>query len=561
MVLSHFKLREQPFGVTPDPRFLYSSSTHREALASLLYGLRCGLGFVALTAQPGMGKTTLLFEVLHKLPEPTKTVFLFQTVTTPAELFRAILVDLGATAIPENLVDMQTRLNEVLVAQSSKGRPLVVVIDEAQNLNHAVFEAVRMLSNFETSRHKLMQIILSGQPQLAEKLALPELLQLRQRISIFAHLAPLSVNDTVEYIHRRLAVAGYEGKDSLFTREALALIARHSRGIPRNINNLCFNALSLACALKRKLIDTDIIREVVADLEIKGLDEFGHSIPLNMAFENAPVHDVSHFEETPLAASAPVEEAPPLISSPIEFAPVFALVIDSSPIEAAAPFFVAPMEVTPAFAPPSIEAVPVAAPSSKEEPPVVTDSPSLFHAPPMEATPGFSASQFGTEQVFTSSRAAHTDDALPAFLNEAAQKKDSVMGKFAAITVCCGVAILFGWLGVHDYKAYFPAHPVEATVQPTIQAATPPAIAPQERVVDPPVVHQILKTRKMRVHRGETLCSLYTKVNGSCPPGSLAEILRFNPSIVHPYDLEVGQIVSIPVIPQRESNPGERRHT
>ena len=555
MVLSHFKLREQPFGVTPDPRFLYSSSTHREALASLLYGLRCGLGFVALTAQPGMGKTTLLFEVLHKLPEPTKTVFLFQTVTTPAELFRAILVDLGATSIPENLVDMQTRLNEVLVAQSSKGRPLVVVIDEAQNLNHAVFEAVRMLSNFETSRHKLMQIILSGQPQLAEKLALPELLQLRQRISIFAHLAPLSASDTVEYIHRRLAVAGYEGKDSLFTREALALIARHSRGIPRNINNLCFNALSLACALKRKLIDTDIIREVVADLEIKGLDEFGHSVPMNMELENAPVHDVSHFEETPLPVSVPIEEAPSLISPPIEFAPA----ADSSPIEAAAPFFAAPAEVTPAFFPPLVEAVPVAPPSSKEEP-VVTDSPSLFHVPPMEAATVFSTSQFETEQVFASSRSARTDDALPAFLNDAAQKKDSVVGKFAAIAVCCGVAILFGWLGIHDYRAYFPAHPVEATIQPAIQAPTPPAIAPQEHA-DPPAAHQILKTRKMRVHRGETLCSLYTKVNGSCPPGSLAEILRFNPSIVHPYDLEVGQIVSIPVIPQQEPNPGERRHT
>ena len=557
MVLSHFKLREQPFGVTPDPRFLYSSSTHREALASLLYGLRCGLGFVALTAQPGMGKTTLLFEVLHKLPEPAKTVFLFQTVTTPAELFRAILVDLGATSIPENLVDMQTRLNEVLVAQSSKGRPLVVVIDEAQNLNHAVFEAVRMLSNFETSRHKLMQIILSGQPQLAEKLALPELLQLRQRISIFAHLSPLSASDTVEYIHRRLAVAGYEGKDSLFTREALVLIARHSHGIPRNINNLCFNALSLACALKRKLIDTDIIREVVADLEIKGLDEFGHSAPMNMEFENVPVQDVASFEEIPLPASAPIEVAPSVIPSPVEFAPVS----EPSQIEAAAPFFVAPTEVPPTFVSLPVEAVPVPAPLSKEESPVVTDSPSVLHAPLIEATPRFSASQFETEPVFASSRSTHTDDALPAFLNDAAQKKDSVVGKFGAIAVCCGVAILFGWLGVHDYRAYFPAHPVEATIQPTVQTATPPATAPQEHGDDPPAVHQILKTRKMRVHRGETLCSLYTKVNGSCPPGSLAEILRFNPSIVHPYDLEVGQIVSIPVIPQQEPNPGERRHT
>lgn len=560
MVLSHFKLREQPFGVTPDPRFLYSSSTHREALASLLYGLGCGLGFVALTAQPGMGKTTLLFEVLHKLPEPTKTVFLFQTVTTPAELFRAILVDLGVTAIPENLVDMQTRLNEVLVTQSSKGRPLVVVIDEAQNLNHAVFEAVRMLSNFETSRHKLMQIVLAGQPQLAEKLALPELLQLRQRISIFAHLAPLSVSDTVDYIHRRLAVAGYEGKDSLFTREALALIARHSQGIPRNINNLCFNALSIACALKRKTIDGNIIREVVSDLEIKGLDEFGRSVPMNFEFEDPSALDASRFDEIPETSSVSMEATPSMSSPPVEHAPV----VEPSQIEAAAPFFDSPMEAMPAFVPPSVEAMPVVAPSPKEEPSVVTTAPSVFYAPPIETTSGSSASQFETEPIFASSRSARSDDELPAFLNKAAQRKESVVGKFAAIAVCCGVAILFGWLGVHDYRAYFPAHPVEATVQQAtpqaIQPTTPPAIASQEHV-DPSAVHQILKTRKMRVHRGETLCSLYTKVNGSCPPGSLAEILRFNPSIVHPYDLEVGQIVSIPVIPQQEPNPGERKHT
>ena len=556
MVLSHFKLREQPFGVTPDPRFLYSSSTHREALASLLYGLGCGLGFVALTAQPGMGKTTLLFEVLHKLPEPTKTVFLFQTVTTPAELFRAILVDLGATSIPENLVDMQTRLNEVLVAQSSKGRPLVVVIDEAQNLNHAVFEAVRMLSNFETSRHKLMQIILAGQPQLAEKLAMPELLQLRQRISIFAHLAPLSANDTVDYIHRRLTVAGFEGKESLFTREALVLIARHSRGIPRNINNLCFNALSLACALKRKTIDGDIIREVVADLEIKGLDEFGHSVPMNFEYEDSSALGASRFDDIPETSCVPMEAAPSMTSPSFEHAPV----AESSPIETGAPIFVSPIEVPSAFVLPSVGAMPVVAPSPKEELPVHTADQSGFRATPIEVAQGFSASQFETEPVFVSSRSTHTDSELPAFLNEAAQRKDSAVGKFAAIAVCCGVAILFGWLGVHDYRAYFPAHPVEATIQPATPPVIPPVIAPQEHA-NPPAVHQILKTRKMLVHRGETLCSLYTKVNGSCPPGSLAEILRFNPSIVHPYDLEVGQIVSIPVIPQQEPNPGERKHT
>src|ERR1700683_3983114 len=162
MVLRHFKLREQPFGVTTDPRYLYGSATHREALSSLLYGLQSGLGFVTLIAKPGMGKTTLLFEVLRRLRDSARTVFLFQTISTPLDLFRALLIDLGVTDIPDNLVDMQAQLNELLVSQCATGKPLVVAIDEAQNLNESVLEAVRMLSNFETGRQKLMQIILSG---------------------------------------------------------------------------------------------------------------------------------------------------------------------------------------------------------------------------------------------------------------------------------------------------------------------------------------------------------------------------------------------------------------
>jgi general secretion pathway protein A len=268
MILRHFKLREQPFGVTPDPRYLYASATHREALASLLYGIQSGLGFVALTAKPGMGKTTLLFEVLGKMKETTKTVFLFQTILTPVDLVRALLIDLGVSNIHGSLVEMQSQLNQTLVAHCAAGKRLVVAIDEAQNLNESVLEAVRMLSNFETARQKLMQIILSGQPQLAETLALPQLLQLRQRISIFGQLKPLTVSETTAYVHHRLQIAGHDSAEPIFTNSALALIARHSEGIPRNINNICFNALSLGCALQCKTVDVDVIQEVVSDLDV-----------------------------------------------------------------------------------------------------------------------------------------------------------------------------------------------------------------------------------------------------------------------------------------------------
>jgi type II secretory pathway predicted ATPase ExeA len=283
MVLRHFKLREQPFGVTPDPRYLYASATHREALSSLLYGVESGLGFVTLIANPGMGKTTLLFEALRRMQETTRTVFLFQTISTPIDLVRALLIDLGVKDTQGTLVELQTQLNEVLVNQAASGKRLILVIDEAQNLDESVLEAVRMLSNFETARQKLMQIVLSGQLQFAEKLAQPKLLQLRQRISIFAHLKPLSATETSAYIQHRLRVAGGSADEPIFTSSAMTLIAEQSAGIPRNINNICFNALTLGCALQRRTIDADVIREVLVDLDFESISTPAEAAPKRKA--------------------------------------------------------------------------------------------------------------------------------------------------------------------------------------------------------------------------------------------------------------------------------------
>jgi general secretion pathway protein A len=271
MVLDYYKLREHPFGVTPDSRYLFLSDTHREALASVLYGVEAGCGFVALIAEPGLGKTTLLFHAMNQLREKARTVFLFQTVCTPMDLLRALLTGLGVQESRGSLIEMQLKLKEILAEQFRLGKRVVVVIDEAQNLDDSVLELVRMLSNFETSREKLIQIILSGQPQLAEKIGSPDLVQLRQRVSIFARLKPFSREDTQLYIDHRMRTAGYEFEAPLFTTGALAMIAQYSEGIPRNINNLCFNSLSLGCALKRKTIDADIVREVVADLDLEPL--------------------------------------------------------------------------------------------------------------------------------------------------------------------------------------------------------------------------------------------------------------------------------------------------
>jgi type II secretory pathway predicted ATPase ExeA len=268
MVLDYYRLEEQPFGVTPDPRYLFLTPTHKEALNSLIYGIEAGCGFVALIATPGSGKTTLIFEMLHILRDKARIVFLFQTISTPTDLLRSLLSGLGVRDLQGNLVEMQIRLRDLLTEQYRLGKRVVVVIDEAQNLDDSVLELVRMLSNFETARDKLIQIILAGQPQLADNIGSPELLQLRQRISIFARLQPFTPEETTLYILHRLRVAGYNSDMPLFTKDALALIALCSEGLPRNINNLCFNALSLGSALQQKPIDRDVIRQVIGDLDL-----------------------------------------------------------------------------------------------------------------------------------------------------------------------------------------------------------------------------------------------------------------------------------------------------
>ena len=272
MILLHSDPREHPFGVTPDPRYLYTSASHKEALASILYAIESGLGFVTLIAKPGMGKTTLLFEVLSRIGKTTNTVFLFQSISTPEDLLRALLIDLEVNDVKGTLAEMQAQLNEVVGAQGASGKRLVVVIDEAQNLSEPVLEAVRMLSNFETPRHKLIQIILSGQPQLEKTLASPQMLQLRQRISIFAHLEPLSEQEIRTYIRHRLEIFGNHAIEEVFSEQALELITRHSEGIPRSINNICLNALSLGRAIQSRTVGSKIIEEVLGDLGIRKFD-------------------------------------------------------------------------------------------------------------------------------------------------------------------------------------------------------------------------------------------------------------------------------------------------
>src|SRR5271169_3463401 len=272
MFLEYYKLAEQPFGVTPDSRFLYLGPKHREALASLVYGTESNRGFLALIARPGMGKTSLLYHYLSYLRDKARTAFIFRTDCDSREFIRHLLIDLGMDVAGMDLPAMHDSLNRLLTEEMRAGRRFVLVIDEAQNLDEKVLESIRLLSNFETPWTKLMQIVLAGQPQLADRLASPTMAQLRQRISMVIRIEPLTHQEVNAYIDHRLWIAGCE-KPAFLTVGARKLIADHSEGIPRNINNLCFNAMSLGCALKRKTIDRDIINDVIADLDLESLRE------------------------------------------------------------------------------------------------------------------------------------------------------------------------------------------------------------------------------------------------------------------------------------------------
>ncbi len=279
MLLQYFGFKEEPFGVSPDPRCLFLSRTHRQALEALEFGFSSNRGFTAMIAPPGMGKTTLLFRFLEDIRDSARIVFLFDLDATcePREFVAYILRDLGITP-SHSSAEMHDQLSKALMKENQHGRRFVIVIDEAQNLSEAVLERVRLLTNFETSRGKLIQVVLSGQPQLSDKLLQSSLVQLRQRISTVCHLEPLSDEEIAAYIDYRVKMAGYLGP-SLFTAAAVKLIAEASHGTPRTINNLCFNALFQCCKLKARQVDAAVVAKVIAGLQLVPQSNVPAAIP------------------------------------------------------------------------------------------------------------------------------------------------------------------------------------------------------------------------------------------------------------------------------------------
>ena len=242
MYLEFYGLREKPFSLTPDPQFLYLSEGHRTAIESLLYGVSQGEGFMVITGDIGTGKTTICRTLLERLDKNVKTAVIFNSFLTEEELLESILLDFGFSSRGRSRKEKIDALNKLLIHYLSQGKKAVLIIDEAQNLSVPVLEQIRMLSNLETEKEKMLQIILVGQLELNQKLQSPELKQLNQRIVIRHYLLPLTRTETESYIYQRLTVAGAQGGITI-SKSALDEIYNFSKGIPRLVNLFCDRAL------------------------------------------------------------------------------------------------------------------------------------------------------------------------------------------------------------------------------------------------------------------------------------------------------------------------------
>jgi general secretion pathway protein A len=274
MYKTFYRLRRNPFEITPNPFFLFLTKGHTEALATLYYGISRHKGFVVMTGEVGTGKTLLVRSVLQLLKHSNIAyAYVFNSRLSSLEFLQYVAEDFGLAALGKTKNEVLLDLNKYLIARHEKKLTTVLVVDEAHHLSEEVLEEIRLLTNLETTQEKLLQILLVGQPELDEKLDSFDLRQLKQRIAVRSQLEPLDLQETTNYIQRRLQLAGANSSTGdLFPEETIAEVYRHSRGIPRVINTLCENALIGAYARQLRRVPPDIIDEVTADFRLNPAD-------------------------------------------------------------------------------------------------------------------------------------------------------------------------------------------------------------------------------------------------------------------------------------------------
>lgn len=268
MYAEFYNLREMPFNITPDPRFLYLAPSHEEALQHLRYGIHEKKGFIVLTGEVGCGKTTICRKLLDEMDEDhVETALILNPRLSETQILQAILRELGEDKPKRNRNDLQDQLNQLLLDRIQLGKNIVLIIDESQNMSFEALEHIRLLSNLETNTQKLLQIVLIGQPELKEKLKQKRLRQLRQRILVYYDLKPLTKEETVRYITHRLQVAGANGRPYL-TRRAYRAIYRHSKGLPRMINNIADKAILASFIRSRDEVNWWDVRRAARDIAL-----------------------------------------------------------------------------------------------------------------------------------------------------------------------------------------------------------------------------------------------------------------------------------------------------
>jgi general secretion pathway protein A len=270
MYKSFFGLKENPFNVSPDPRYLFMTEEVQEALSSLMYGIHTRKGVISLTGEVGTGKTTLINRLLNWLSQRgAKTAFLFNSRMNSMQLFDFVLAEFEIVCDSRSKSHQLMKLNQWLLDRFRAAETAVLIIDEAQNLTFPVLEEIRMLTNLETSTEKLLQIVLSGQPELDEKLKLPQLRQLRQRIMLRCKTGPLSKQQTHEYILQRLRIAGaMDNGQPIFSPRAIDTVHLYSLGIPRVINLLCEHSLINGYANQKRPIDPEVVEGVAREFQL-----------------------------------------------------------------------------------------------------------------------------------------------------------------------------------------------------------------------------------------------------------------------------------------------------